>query len=249
MKCQILRCLVIALVMSAAAAVGAESAWAQSEHETSRDSGPVIRHKVLYRSTRLELAPLVGFSVNDSYMTNMLAGAALSYHLTNEWGISVVGGYGVTQIDMDLRTNTEAILKKAQPDTLEDLSYSFTQWLLGAEVSYVPIIGKFSLFNSLIAHYDVHVVAGFAFVGESAVPAVSGRKVDPQLEGLRPAPVVGLGARLFVTDGISLNLEVRDYLYNHAEVSTRSANPEFRNNVMVSAGVSFFLPQTVKISR
>jgi outer membrane beta-barrel protein len=249
MMCQSLRCLIIALLAIAASVAGADVAFAQSERETAREAGPVIRHKVLYRSTRLEFAPLVGITVNDAYVRNLVTGAALSYHLTNEWGLSVMGGYGVTQFDTELRTNTEAVLEQNSPTSLQELSYSYIKWLVGAEISYVPIVGKFSLFDSLIANYDIHLLAGFSFVGEGAVPAVPGNEVDPQLEGLRPAPVIGLGARLFLSDGISANLEVRDFMYNRSEVSTRSANPEFRNNVMVSVGLSLFLPQAVSISR
>lgn len=249
MMCQSLRRLLVALLVATATVASADVAFAQSEHETARETGPVIRHKVLYRSTRFELAPLVGMTLNDSYMSNMMAGASLSYHLTNNWGLSLVGAYGVTQFDTELRENTEAVLKQNAPSTLNKTSYSYIQWLVGAEVSYVPIVGKFSLFNSLIANYDFHLIGGFAFVGEEGVAAVDGHDADPQLAGLRPAPVIGVGARLFLSDGISANLQVRDYLYNRTEVSTGSSNPEFSNNIMVSVGVSFFLPQGVKISR
>lgn len=251
MMCQSLSRLSVALLVATATVASADVAYAQSEKEydTARETGPVIRHKVLYRSTRFEASPLIGMTLNDSYMTNMMAGVSLSYHLTNNWGLSLVGAYGVTQIDTDLRTNTEEVLKQNAPDTLSKTSYSYIKWLAGAEVSYVPIVGKFSFFNSATAHYDIHLVGGFSFVGEEGVSAVDGRDPDPQLTGLRPAPVLGLGARMFVSDGISLNLDVRDYLYNRTEVSTGSSDPEFTNNILVSVGVSFFLPQGVKISR
>ncbi|AWV90008.1 outer membrane beta-barrel domain-containing protein [Bradymonas sediminis] len=249
MMCQSLRRLFVALLVATATVASADVAFAQSERETARETGPVIRHKVLYRSTRFEMAPLVGMTLNDSYISNMMAGASLSYHLTNNWGLSLVGAYGVAQFDTELRTNTEAVLEQSAPDRLRRSSYSYIQWLAGAEVSYVPIVGKFSLFNSVIANYDIHVLGGFSFIGEEAEAAVEGEEVDPQLVGLRPAPMIGIGARLFLTDGISANLQVRDYLYNRTEVSTGTSNPEFTNNVMVSVGVSFFLPQGVKISR
>jgi len=252
MMFQSLRSLSVALLVASASVASADVAFAQSEqseHETARESGPVIRHKVLYRSTRFEAAPLVGMTVNDAYISNLMAGVSLSYHLTNNWGLNLVGAYGVSQFDTELRTNTETVLAQNAPATLDKTSYSYIQWLVGLEVGYVPIVGKFSLFNSVIANYDIHLIGGFAFVGEEGVAAVDGQEPDPQLSGLRPAPVIGVGARLFLSDGISANLQVRDYLYNRTEISTGTSNPEFSNNLLVTVGLSFFLPQGVKISR
>ena len=225
-------------------------AFAQDGEEvTARESGSVIRHQLLYRSTRFEMAPIVGMTLNDAYVRNGIVGAALSYHLTNEWGLSLVGGYGVTQFDTSLRESVEAKLDQAAPERLSELSYSYVQWLAGLEVSYVPIVGKFSLFDSAIINYDMHLMGGFTFIGETAVSAIDGGSVDEQLEGVRPSPTVGIGMRLFLSEGISANLDVRDYIYSRSEVSTLTSDPELKNNVMVTLGMSFFFPSDVKISR
>lgn len=246
---QTVRRLSITLLVLAVSFAAASPAFAQEDHETAREAGPVIRHQLLYRSTRVELAPLAGMTLADSYLRNGILGATLAYHLTNEWGLNIVGGYGVAQLDTDLRDKVQSTLEGAAPDRLNDLSFAYIKWLVGAEIQYVPIIGKFSLFNSAIANYDIHLIGGFSFVGEAAQAAVDGGDTDPQLEGLRPAPTIGLGTRIFLGDGISANLDVRDYLYSAAEVSSLTANPEFSNHVMVSLGVSFFFPQAVQISR
>jgi outer membrane beta-barrel protein len=224
-------------------------AYAQESRETARESGSVIRHQLLYRSTRVELAPMLGMTLNDAYLRNGIVGATLSYHLTNEWGLSAVAGYGVAQLDTDLRNSVEAKLEENASDDLNQLSYSHIQWLAGLEVNYVPIVGKFSLFNSIITNYDIHLIGGFTFIGETAQSAIDGGEVDSQLEGLRPAPTVGLGTRFFLGDGISANIQLRDYLYSRSEVSTLTSDPEFKNNFMLTLGMSFFFPQEVKISR
>ncbi len=242
---QTVRLLTIALLISVAT-LASTSAFAETGHATSRETGPVIRHQLLYRSTRVELSPFLGMTVGDAYLRNGLVGASLSYHLTNSWGLSAVGGFGVTQFDTDLRTNLESKLGQQR---LQNLSYSYLQWLAGLEIAWVPIVGKFSIFNSAITNYDIHIMGGFSFVGQAAQAATSNGTTDPELEGLRPAPSLGLGMRLFLSDGISANLDVRDYLFSRAEVSSLTASPEFKNNVLVSLGVSFFFPQTVKISR
>jgi outer membrane beta-barrel protein len=229
--------------------VPASSAFAQQEHETARESGPVIRHQLLYRSTRFELAPMFGMTLNDAYLRNGIIGAQLSYHLTNSWGVSLVGGFGLAQFDTDLRERLETSVNTNRPDRLDEISYSYVNFIGGLEVSYVPIVGKFSLFNSAITNFDIHLIGGFGGVLEAAETAAENGQVDEQLEGFRPAPVLGAGARFFMGDGLSANIQVRDYLYSRSEISTLTANPEFKNNVMVTLGLSFFFPQDVKISR
>jgi outer membrane beta-barrel protein len=229
--------------------VPASSAFAQEDHETAREAGPVIRHQLLYRSTRFELAPMLGMTLNDAYVRNGIVGAQLSYHLTNNWGVSLVAGAGALQFDTDLRERLEDTVSATRPDELGDISYSYVQFVGGLEVSYVPIVGKFSLFNSAITNFDIHLIGGFGGVLEAAATAADNGQVDEQLEGFRPAPVLGIGTRFFMSDGISVNVQVRDYLYSRSEISTLTANPEFKNNVLVTMGVSFFFPQEVQISR
>jgi outer membrane beta-barrel protein len=245
--CRLLTIATLALAML----VPASSAFAQQEHETAREAGPVIRHQLLYRSTRFELAPMLGMTLNDAYLRNGIVGAQLSYHLTNSWGVSFVAGTGLAQFDTDLRGRLEETISSSAngPTDLSEISYSYVQFIGGLEVSYVPIVGKFSLFNSAITNFDIHLIGGFGGVLEAAEPATENGQVDEQLEGFRPAPVLGAGARFFMGDGISANIQVRDYLYSSSEISTLTADPEFTNNVMVTMGVSFFFPQDVKISR
>lgn len=243
--CRLLTLATLALALM----VPASSAFAQDEHETAREAGPVIRHQLLYRSTRFELAPMFGMTLNDAYLRNGIVGAQLSYHLTNTWGVSLVAGGGVTQFDTDLRERLEERVTASRPNELNEISYSYVQFVGGLEVSYVPIVGKFSLFNSAITNFDIHLIGGFGGVLEAAETAAENGQVDEQLEGFRPAPVLGAGARFFMGDGISANVQVRDYLYSRSEISTLTANPEFKNNVLVTMGLSFFFPQDVKISR
>lgn len=234
------------LLVAATCLFVAPSAFAQAGPDSARESGPIVRHKLLYRSTRFELAPLFGVTLNDAYLRNAITGATLSYHLTNEFGLSLVGGFGVTQFDTNLRENVQATLGD---QALEDVSYSYIQWLAGLEFSYVPIFGKFSMFQSTIVNYDIHLMGGLTLISQGATPALENGTVDPALEGLKPAPTIGIGTRFFLGEGISADLEVRDYIYSRSEVSSLTSDAELKNNVMVSFGFSFFFPQDVKISR
>ncbi|MGM0555025.1 MAG: outer membrane beta-barrel domain-containing protein [Myxococcota bacterium] len=244
------RILIAVLVAASTVLVAGPVAAQDSEDksETARETGPIVRHKLLYRSTRVELTPMLGMTVNDAFLRNGVVGAQVAYHLTNEFGIAFTGGYSPIQLKTDLYNNVEAELQENNAG-LEDTSFSYIQWMAGLEVQYVPIFGKFSLVNSLISNYDLHLILGISAMGQNAQPAVEGEDTDPQLSGISPSPMFGLGFRLFTSDALAITVQARDYLYSRAVISQGTANTELRNNIFVSVGASFFFPGEVKISR
>lgn len=226
----------------------APSAEAFAQDEAVTDEGPIVRRKVLYRSTRVEFSPMAGMTLNDAFRRNIIAGAGIQYHLTNEFGIGVSGGYGLLHPETDLSQNITATLEASSPGTLDNISYSEIQWLVDFTLSYVPIFGKFSFFKSTTIPYDLHLNGGLTLVNEQGVAARDG-EVDAELEGLRPGGVIGGGVRLFLSDMFSLNIDLRTLFISRATVSSGSANAELKPTMYGTLGVGIFLPGTVKISR
>ena len=222
---------------------------AAAEDKAVSDDGPIVRRKVLYRSTRVEIAPAAGMTLNDAFRRNIVAGAGFNYHLTNEFGIGVSGGYGVLHPSTDLANNIQTTLQNTSPSTLGTISYSEIQWLVDFTLSYVPIFGKFSVFKSATIPYDLHLNGGLTVVNEVGQSAVPGGNVDSEIEGLRPGGVVGGGVRLFLSDMLSLNLDVKTLFISRAPVSSGSANAELKPTMFGTLGVGIFLPGTVKVSR
>lgn len=216
-----------------------------AEEDSAVSQGDIVRRKLLYRSTRFEVAPTIGFTLADSFRRNMLVGANLSYHLTNEWSLGVSGGYGVLQLETELSDNIAATLS---PGRLDELSYSFIQWQADVGIHWVPIFGKFSILKSATIAYDFHAGAGFLFASEDAVAAGNGI-VDETLRGIRPGAALTFGVRLFLSDMLSLNVDLKNMLFSRAELSRGTATPEFRDTMMLNIGVGIFLPGQVKISR
>ncbi len=238
------------MVCLSALIVAPAVAQAQSTRsESGADSGPIVRRQLLFRSSRLEVAPMVAFSINDAFIRNTLVGANVSYHLNNVFGVGLTVGYGALQMDTTLRDNVHASLTADDPRRLNSLSYSYMKWTADLGISYVPIFGKFTIFNGAITHYDIHLMGGLSVVGEDVVGASVNSVTDPGLAGTRPGGMLGVGLRFFVSDMISINYEIRDYIYSRAQVSRGAANPQLSNNVIMSLGVGIFLPGDVKISR
>jgi outer membrane beta-barrel protein len=230
-----------------------------SEEEPAYEEGPSVRRQLLYRSGRVELQPTVAISAGDAYMRNLMAGANLSYYFTNGIGIGLTGAYGAFHPETKLGGNVrQALADNADPNS-SSLNYSYTQWTAGLEFKFVPIFGKFNLMNNTVVRYDFHLMAGMTVIGQDACTANSasadcmeseGGQIDDSLVGVRPAATLGLGARVFLGDAYAINLQVRDQLYRRAELSTSAGdNAEFTNNLFVSLGFSFFLPQSVKVAR
>lgn len=213
---------------------------AYAQRNTSLDEGPIVRRKLLFRSSRFEAGVRLGASVGDSYKRNLLAGLDLNYYLTNEFGLGVTASYGALQLDTDLLEQINASGSGG-----DDISYASTMMLFDAHLSYVPIYGKFSILKSTIINYDIHLIGGFGGA------LIQSEGPGDKLAGFKPAPVFGGGVRIFLSDSIALVVDVRDYLYSAADLQEGDADPvtEFRNNVVTNLGVSFFFPGEVKVSR
>lgn len=212
----------------------------------TQQGGPVVRRLLLYRSTRFELAPHVGFTLADTYTRNLFVGGTGTFHLTNSIGIGVSGGYAPLHPETSLRRN----VADARGSDTETLDYTVLNWIADVEGTYVPVFGKFSFLNKFELNYDVHVLFGAGFIGRRGENESTGEPSTNQaLDGSTVAPMWGFGARMFASDGISLNVQVRNFVFSYAEVNSGSPQPELRNRPMVTVGASFFFPGEVKVSR
>lgn len=234
--------LVAPLVFGAVAVLGADQA--QAQRRVSLDEGPVVRRKLLFRSSRFEVMPQVGFTMNDAYKRNVLGGVDLNYYLTNEFGIGVTLAYGGLQLDTDLLEQVDSTLDDAVKN---ELSYAVITAMADAHLSYVPIFGKFSIFRNDI-NYDIHLLGGF---GVALIDADGPNAGAAQFTGVAPAPVVGGGGRLFINDSIAATLTLKNYIYSAADSQSGDVTPEseLRSNYLLSLGVSIFFPGEVAVSR
>lgn len=220
---------------------------AVAERRASLEEGPIVRRKLLFRSSRFELTPRLSSTMNDAYKRNLMVGLDANYHLTNHFSLGVSVGYGVLASNTDLLDQVNA---SVDPAISNSLRYATTQVLFDAHISYVPLFGKISVLDSTVLNYDLSLDLGF---GGALIAAVADGEADGDdlLSGFKPAPVVGLGFRLFVTDSIAVNFNIKDYIYSIADVQEEGVEPvtELRNNFAVGIGASFFFPTDVKVSR
>lgn len=206
------------------------------------EEGDAIRKRLLLRGGRFELAPAIGFTLNDAFQRNILFGANLSYHITDAFALGVTG-FGATALDTGL---AEEVLSK-RGDRAD--GFSSIQFMATGEIVYTPLIGKFALFGRSVINYDLHLLAGGGFTGLAGDGA-------PDLDTGSPVAVAGFGFRAFISNWMAANIEVRDYIFSSALNSIANAEAdggnntevEISNNFAVTIGFGFFFPRDPKLT-
>ncbi len=202
------------------------------------------------RLNRFELAPSVAFTVNDPYVSHTGIGAAFNYWWTNVLAIGVnFLWYEGLENESDLNYHVRRSTRLGVP---------ITEYQFGAHLNftYVPLYGKFSLFNNHIFQWDAYVLGGVGVMRTRPVPVV-----DPEYRyfdyDFRLAFNVGLGIRVFVTRYLAIFGELRDYAYLEQfesldvplDTAARqdpdtwlSDSSTLTNNVTIHLGVTLFFP-------
>src|SRR6185503_9265315 len=220
------------------------------ERESAEEIYAVQRMYVV-RSGRFELAPSLAFTVNDPYVSHPALSVGLNYWVTN---VLAVGAnflwYQGVESESDLNFSVRRSTRLAVP---------ITEYQLGAHLNftYVPIYGKFSMFNSSIFQWDSYLVGGVGMMRTRPVAVV-----DPAVRTFdfdwRVAFNVGIGLRVFVTKYFTVFGELRDYMYleklenlnvelgpaREDELTWIDQESTLTNNVTAHVGITLFFPFT-----
>ncbi|HEY6879661.1 MAG TPA: outer membrane beta-barrel domain-containing protein [Polyangiales bacterium] len=159
------------------------------------------------RKNRIELMPSVGFSLNDPFVTHTNIGVGLNYWITNVLAVGAnVNWYQGLESEKDLNFH---VRRSARLGTRP------TEFRFGASLNmtYVPVYGKFSMFQRYIFQWDAYLMGGVGVMQTRPVPVV-----DPQIRSfdytykisiLNPA----VGIRVFVSKWLTVFGELRAYPY------------------------------------
>lgn len=196
----------------------------------------VIQPKPVLQKGRFDLTPRLGVTVNDAVFRNVMVGATGHFHFTERvYAGGLFQWYGLTQfIGGETQTYNDV---NAQTTALVDAPY--LNWAAGAEVGFVPLFGKFALFNRGIIFYDVSLTAGAVFANAASI-------ASPLLQESNVGGTMSLTTRFFMNDWMALNLEFRDVLYQ-ARLSGVSGTT-LSHSVTASLGLSLYLPTTFEYS-
>ncbi|MDQ3367413.1 MAG: outer membrane beta-barrel domain-containing protein [Myxococcota bacterium] len=206
----------------------------------------VVVRKPFLKAKRTELYPFVGTTMNDNMIRHYAIGGELSYYLTDVLAIGVEGQYYVDSF----REPFDLVARQARRlPTVNKYN-----WSAALNFHYVPVYGKFAIFDKRLITWEVAFTAGIGAGQSEVIPR------DTTFESfstLLIMPNVGANMRFFLAKWLTLNVGVRDYLFiDKFEPTTRmkggmndsgaaakeNASSAFINNVMFQIGLSFWLP-------
>jgi outer membrane beta-barrel protein len=203
----------------------------------------VVPRKAFLKGGRVEFAPFSGVSINDNLIRHYAFGADITYFLSDVFSVGIEGQYYVkaltgTEENIGLQYNRIPTLNK---------------YLYGGSLNfgYVPVYGKFALFNKQIMHWEIFANAGVGVTETEIIPRNPGNLAFKNTALTVP---VGIGSRFFLFNWLTVNFALRDYIMTDKfepamrdpawDVATTKANAEqaWVHNVMVYAGVGIYLP-------
>lgn len=213
-----------------------------------------VQRMYVLRNGRFELMPSLGQTFNDQYVSHPSVGAGLNYWITNVLAVGVnFNWYQGIESEQKLNFSIRRSARLAVP---------ITEYQLGGHLNftYVPIYGKFEMFNDAIFQWDAYLIGGVGVLRTRPVAVI-----DPAVRTFdfdwRVAFNAGIGLRVFVTKWLTVFGELRDYLYMEklenlqVSLSEREVpstwidqNSTLTNNVTIQLGFTMFFPFTFDYS-
>jgi outer membrane beta-barrel protein len=201
------------------------------------------------RLNRVELAGSAAFTLNDPFVSHAAAAIGLNYWWTN---VLAIGANFLWYEGLETESDLNFFIRRSTR-----LAVPISSYQLGAHLdfTYVPLYGKFAMFNEFIFQWDAYIVGGVGLMRTRPIPVVDAevRRFDYDV---RVAFNLGLGLRVFVSRWLAVFGEIRNYMYleqlEALDVALGQArldpttwtqdSPAFTSNVTVHLGLTFFLP-------
>lgn len=212
----------------------------------------VIPRKPFLKRGRVEIMPYYASTLNDALIQHSALGVEINYFLTDILSIGIQGMYYFKNVlDQEFYTRYHF----SRVPSLNKYLYTAT-----GSFSYVPIYGKFSLFNDMIFHYEAFATAGVGVSGTEIIPR--DYRYEPFTNHGKLTFPIGLGARFFVTKWLAVQAAYRCYIMldsfepsqrgledpgkTEVETAIDAAKTDIVFNMMFNLGVSFFFPMDFK---
>lgn len=205
----------------------------------------VLPRKSFLKQYRVELSPFIGTTVNDQIIQHTAFGLDVNFFLTD---ILAIGLRGMLYLDSVLPDEFWVRNHFHRVPTINRYLYSAF-----FDFSYVPIYGKFTVFNQHIFQYEVYVMGGVGITQTEAIPR------DFNFEPFQSTAMTilfpSVGGRLFFTKWLAAQITMSHYLmldrFEKTGRTTQDGNEAIANgetersvisSMIFSVGVSVFFP-------
>ncbi|GEM_PF-3307418 len=200
------------------------------------ENSPVVRRQLQYRESRHEVSGVVGLSLSDPFVRNVLPGIRYDYH-TFDWlsiGARVLVGIPVQtamfeSVDEKVARSNETFVMEAT-----SLRFAFL-----AHTSVSPVVGKLLAFDSLPINFDIHfdLIAGVVAVGST------GDNIEGT--GIQFTGGAGGGLRIFISKVLAFTADLQTLVIDRpmsVNRDSKAAGGKSRFNGLALVGLSFFMP-------
>jgi outer membrane beta-barrel protein len=222
-----------------------------TEQETTKKKGDlgslqwkdilVVPRRPILKYHRVELVPTFNLTVNNTLVRTFGFGGIVNFFLSEAMAIGLEANYLQPQILQQYGD------RGLQDRVLPAINRYF--WNASINFSYVPIYGKFALFNRYIFQWEAYLEGGLGAMESQWIPR---DPADKPATNFLAQGHVGLGTRLFLTKWLVIHAYIKDYLFSDKyEPANRmttalptqpSSSSRFVDNVVFGVGIGMFLP-------
>ncbi|MBA3540717.1 MAG: outer membrane beta-barrel domain-containing protein [Deltaproteobacteria bacterium] len=205
----------------------------------------VVVRKPFLKVRRTELRPMIGTTMNDNMVKHVTLGGELSYYLTDVLAVGVEGQY----YNHTFGEPFDLVARQARRlPTVNQYN-----WSAALNFHYVPVYGKFAVFDKKLVAWEVFFTAGIGAGQSEVIPRDT---KFPGFTNLLIMPNVGASMRFFLSKWLTVNVGIRDYIFYDkfeppdrsitmnatSEAAKENADGALINNVMFQLSLSFWLP-------
>lgn len=172
------------------------------------------------RHRRFELLPRFSFSMNDQFVSHIGFGGMFNWYITDVLAIGLEGVWFFSNTESNTNFYTSRSFRVTVP-----INEYWMGWYLN--FSYVPMYGKFALFNRWILHWDTFIMGGLGVTLTRPIAVIDAEFRDfSDTSDWNPNITfsVGLGGRIFLSRFLAIFLELRLYGFPQ-ELENRNVAP------------------------
>jgi outer membrane beta-barrel protein len=192
-----------------------------------------VPRRPILKYHRVEIMPTYNVSFNSSTYRHHSLGAALNFFLSEALAIGLEAAYVQPQ-------QLEHYFLRGLDDRVLP-SVNRYWWNAFANFSYVPVYGKFALFNRWIIQWEAYIQAGLGVIESEWIPR---DPANPSQTFFNVSGNLGLGLRTFISKWLAFHVYVKDYLFGDKFEPTSGTEPvsQFVQHVVFGVGLGLFLP-------
>lgn len=241
---------------------------ALAETKGKRPTIPVIQNRFFLKGNRFEIAPVLGYVPNNTFVTVPLGGVHLAYHFNESIAVEGAFYYAPNTGAAGVKNLTETLVVIAYDSESTTFKQPLDRPQLGIifDARWAPIYGKINLIGEGVLNFDMYGTLGvglltvakdYATINEGWVNGDEG--ASPVTLQARPEtvpnvvlPEIGVGFDFFLSQSIALKLDARglfyvaeepDYGNVDAQGNPLPLNKRLYNTFVTTAGVSIFVPK------